>query len=273
MANPSLYRLASLPLYPGLVVLVLTAGCQAIHAPVARDYRTVQADPNRDTDRAKVLHEKAIRILEHCDTCYRCECVAKTLCRPCEAEKHLQDALIADVRFGPAHNTLGTLYLRQHRLYLAAWEFEYASNLMPARAEPHNNLGLVYEEAGRLGRAIEQYEIAAEMDPRNSEYLGNLVKASLKQGTPLEEVRYLLLELLMVEARPGWIRWAEDLLGTNPAERPVVRDLGPVDGSSEPARVEADSAVVEGVEVLPAPDGERGDEYDVGPLLMEKLTE
>jgi tetratricopeptide (TPR) repeat protein len=154
-------------------------------------------------------------VLKHCETCYNCECVAKALCKPCKAERHLQDALIADVRYGPAHNTLGTLYFSQHKLYLAAWEFEYAASLMPGRPEPFNNLGLVYEEAGRLGQAIESYEAAYAAAPSNAEYIGNLARALLKQGTPHDEVEHLLSELRMHDSRPDWLEWADDLLETH----------------------------------------------------------
>lgn len=198
------------------VVLAVSVGCSTLHSKPARDYRTVQASPNRDTARAEKLHAKALGILGRCEACSGCECVAAVVCEPCLAEKVLQEALIADVRYGPAHNTLGTIYLQQRKLYLAAWEFEYAAGLMPERPEPHNNLGLVYEEAGRLGQAIAAYEEAYGVDPMGAEYIGNLARASLKQGVPVEEVRYLLRELRLYDTRPGWIAWAEDLMGTNP---------------------------------------------------------
>lgn len=53
-----------------------------------------------------------------------------------------------------------------------------------------------------LGRAIQHYEEAYGVDPTNAEYIGNLAKASLMHGTPLEEVRYLLRELRLHETRP-----------------------------------------------------------------------
>lgn len=209
-----------------LGVLAVSVGCHTLHSTPARDYRTVQANPNRDTARAEELHAKALGMLGRCESCSGCECVAAVVCDACLAEKVLQEALIADVRYGPAHNTLGTLYLKQRKLYLAAWEFEYAAGLMPERPEPMNNLGLVYEEAGRLGRAIAAYEEAYEIDPMGAEYIGNLARASLKQGVPVEDVRYLLRELRLYDTRPGWIAWAEDLMGTHPdpAERAPVFD-------------------------------------------------
>ena len=42
-------------------------------------------------------------------------------CDLAKAQEYLQKALVADVTYGPAHNTLGMLYLKQRRLYLAAW--------------------------------------------------------------------------------------------------------------------------------------------------------
>ncbi len=195
-------------------------GCQSVLSTKQQsNYQTVQADPNRNTAEAKRIHEKALKILSRCPGNYCCECVAKAACNPCKAEQLLQDALIADVRFGPAHNTLGTVYLAQRKLYLAAWEFEYAAGLMTERGEPHNNLGLVYEEANRLGQAIEHYQEALARDPKNPEYLGNLARTSLRNGTPLEEVRYLLRDLMLYDTRPSWITWAKELNGTNPINK------------------------------------------------------
>ena len=76
------------------------------------------------------------------------------------AEKYLRKAPAADVRFGPAHHSLGVLYFWQKKLYLAAWEFEYAARLMPDRYEPLNNLGLVYESVGKFAQAKSYYLLA-----------------------------------------------------------------------------------------------------------------
>lgn len=201
-----------------LLLMPLVVGCTLFQATEKARYETVAADPNRDTQAAVKKHEKALKIIERASNpaYYQCSCVAKKLCNVHKAEQLLHDALVADVRYGPAHNTLGLLHYHQRRLYLAAWEFEYASTLMPSRAEPMNNLGMVYEEAGQLDQAVEFYGVAMEMAAGNPVYLGNLARAQLRRGDSLEAVRGILQQLLMHDTRPEWIGWAEDLLGENP---------------------------------------------------------
>src|SRR5947209_1089830 len=43
-----------------------------------------------------------------------------------EAEDILRNAKAADVMYGPVRSNLGLVYLKQHKLYEAAWEFENA---------------------------------------------------------------------------------------------------------------------------------------------------
>lgn len=195
------------------------AGCAAAPKPEdEKRYMTIAADPNRATDKAIKHHEKAIKIIEHAmgSGLYQCSCIGKVLCNVHKAEQHLHDALVADVRYGPAHNTLGLLYYHQRRFYMAAWEFEYAADLMPSMGEPLNNLGMVYEEVGELTRAVQYYSVAAEMQPGNPVFLGNLARTHLRLGDDVEAVRPLLKQLLLHDTRPEWLSWAEDLLGKNP---------------------------------------------------------
>lgn len=81
------------------------------------NYRTLTESPLRDHEKAAKKHHKALAALEDGDRS--------------EAERLLHDALLADVTFGPAHNTLGKIYFDQKKLYWAAWEFEYANEVMP----------------------------------------------------------------------------------------------------------------------------------------------
>ena len=118
-------------------------GCAKLGKSKFKKHQTIQAICQRDTDVARWKHEKAIGFIENC--------------RLAEAEALLQDALIVDSNFGPAHNSLGAIYLNQNKLYLAAWEFEQAHKLMPDAVEPYNNLGLVHEKAGKYGQAIEYF--------------------------------------------------------------------------------------------------------------------
>jgi Tfp pilus assembly protein PilF len=131
-----------------------------------------------------------------------------------KAEALFRDALAADPNFGPAHNNLGQVFLAQHQLYLAAWEFELAANLMPGRVEPILNQGLVYETADRLDQASSYYSEAFAMEPRNPVAIGNLARLRVKQDDDPDEVNFLLKELVLHDDRPDWIAWAEELLAT-----------------------------------------------------------
>jgi Tfp pilus assembly protein PilF len=178
-------------------------GCSSFggHKP---HYETVQADPHHDTALAEAEHAEALKYLKGTSCCRGYD--------PIKGEEHLQKALVADVTYGPAHNSLGMLYLCQHKLYLAAWEFEYAQKLMPDRFEPLYNLGLVYEAADKLDRAIEFYSMAFSIDPRNPDVMESLARARMRKGETVANVRPLLEEILFYERRPVWLKWARDQL-------------------------------------------------------------
>jgi len=84
---------------------------------------------------------------------------------PERAEQLLRRALSADLFFGPAHNNLGVLFLKQGRLYEAAEEFEWARKLMPGHPDPRMNLALTLEQAGKTDEAIATYKTALEVWP------------------------------------------------------------------------------------------------------------
>lgn len=182
------------------LLIMLVSGCAQFHGEKKKtNYETVVGTPNRDTDLAI---KKTRRAEHHMEKGY----VEK-------AEQALQEALVADVSYGPAHNNLGKIFFGQRKLYLAAWEFEYAIRTMPDVPEPHNNLGLVYEEVGKHNEAITYYTIAYEFEPTNPEYIGNLVRARLRIDDRDPLAKPMLEELLMHEQRPHWIRWARELIG------------------------------------------------------------
>jgi Tfp pilus assembly protein PilF len=200
-------------------------GCSVLpHAK--RQYTTVAADPSRDEARAIAETKRAARLVrrEKWD----------------KAEEALQDALLADVAYGPAHNNLGNVYLRQGKLYLAAWEFEYAAKLMPERPEPNYNLGMVYEQAEQLDQAIDYYSKACQMAPRNPQFIGNLARALLKRSDVAPEAPPLLSDLILYDTRPEWVCWARQRLalgkfpqpgsatpGTSPVTPPTVPPFSP----------------------------------------------
>jgi Flp pilus assembly protein TadD len=187
---------------------MLMAGCaRSYRASASGDYQTVAQDPNRDTERARRQNQEALACMDRGDWEH--------------AEKLLKEALSADLMFGPAHNNLGQVYYRQKKLYLAAWEFEYASKLMPHQPEPRNNLGLVFEACGKLPEAIGSYEQAMKLEPDNPQFIGNLARARLRKGDRSAEVRELLSKLIERDTRPQWIAWARTQLALVPKTQPA----------------------------------------------------
>ncbi|QDV42567.1 Tetratricopeptide repeat protein [Stieleria neptunia] len=154
------------------------------------------------------------------------------------AETLFREALEEDVSFGPAHNNLGQVYLARHQLYLAAWEFEYAANLMPSFPEPIVGQGLAYETGEQLERAVEFYEVAYERFPADPIAISSLVRARIKLDRPSEEIGYLLDELIMHDRRCEWVEWAKELrltkyrAGGGTCEAPECLSDGVVDSAS-----------------------------------------
>ena len=132
-----------------------------------------------------------------------------------KAEASFKKSIYADQTFGPAHNNLGKIYFRKRKLKLAATAFQEAMQLMPHRAEPVNNLGLAYEASGRINEAIELFEAAHLMGIHNPQYLGNLVRARLKRGDHDDVVQAELRELVFIDVRPEWTKWAEHHLAVS----------------------------------------------------------
>ena len=171
------------------LMLGAVVGCAS-----SRNARVRALDDGRDTARARAENERALALIDQ-------EKYDK-------AEELLKRAVAADVMFGPARNNLGLVYYHTNRLYLAAWEFENASRLMPHHPEPRNNLGLVLERAGRLEGAAESYAKARQIEPDNPEFIGNLARAKVRQGDRGTETRELLEELVLKDPRPEWTHWA-----------------------------------------------------------------
>ena len=172
----------------------LLGACETTPKQAKKDYATVPDEPNRNSELARHLQKQAIVHLDAGELD--------------AAEDLLKKSLKADVTFGPAHNNLGTIYYRQGKLYLAAWEFEYAAKLMPYLAEPRYNLGMVYEDVGKLDDAIDAYQHAAEAEPNNPVLLGNYARALVKNGDKSEELRETLTKIAMTDSRSEWVEWA-----------------------------------------------------------------
>jgi len=180
-----------------ILTLILLVACSSSPSRKA-GYHTVAVDPNRNTELAIRENEAGLK--------------AMAAGKLDAAEKHFKATMDADVMYGPGHNNLGKLYYRQDKLYLAAWEFEYAAKLMPGRPEPRNNLGLVFERAGKLNDAIEAYSKARELAPDDVGILENLARAKFRRGDRDDLMREVLSELVLKGTRPEWTTWAREKL-------------------------------------------------------------
>ena len=118
-------------------------------------------------------------------------------------------ALESDSTYGPAHNNLGLLHFEQGRLYQAALAFEKSMELMPDDPAVYYNLGLTLESAGRVYEAIDLYQQAIEMDSSNPHFLGNLVRLRIRLGEKDKSLVQQLRDLVLIETRPEWRRWAD----------------------------------------------------------------
>ncbi len=188
-----------------LMACAALAGCAQSQRSPRRAYQTIPANPGRDADRADRDNAQAVDFIEKGDVD--------------KAEAALKRALAADVSHGPAHNNLGTVHLQRGKYYLAAWEFQYATKLMPTQPQPRNNLGLLYERVGRLDDAVAWYGKALDLEPDNPLFLGNSARARIRRGDVGQEVRDLLTKLIEVDVRPEWVAWAQQqLLLTRPKQ-------------------------------------------------------
>ena len=190
-----------------LMLCVATTGCALTDYSDVRNYETISAGPKRDTKKAVQQNERAIAALKRGDF---------PLARV-EADK----ALIANVDYAPAHNTLGRVLYCQKNYYLAAWEFEFAIRLQPEIPEYHNNLGLVYEAAGKLDMAVSEYQIATDLKPDDFNYVSNLARVRVRKGDKGPETRELLEKVVFMDTRKEWKDWAGLLLKTTHLDIPV----------------------------------------------------
>lgn len=183
-----------------LISTIFSIGCARFktldHSSL--DYRTVSSDAVSNTARAEKLYRKSLGFIDSEGYEF--------------AEHYLQKALIADVNYGPAHNALGKVYYAKKEYYLAAWEFQHAIGTLPSRAEPLNNLGLVFEAVEQFDEAISKYSQATILEPNSSEYLGNLIRARIRNGESAASIGPEIESLLLIESRPDWCDWARTLL-------------------------------------------------------------
>jgi Flp pilus assembly protein TadD len=191
--TPMLMRI-NIPLWL-TIAMVLVVGCgDKTTTYRSGGYRTVEASPDRDLAAAKRYNARGLERLEKGELT--------------EAGADFRRALVADITFGPAHNNLGKVLFAEKDWYKAAWEFEYARELMPQEPEPLNNLGLVHERVGELDRAIENYKKAVAMAPDQIELTANLARAKVRRGDTDAQLIVLLNQILDKDLRPEWREWA-----------------------------------------------------------------
>ena len=196
------------------LVLISVCGCALDRG---LNFKTIKATSKRDPIAAAKLNRQGV------------EAMSKG--RIDRAEKLFKDALIKDATYGPAHNNLGRIYFEQGKNYLAAWEFEYATKVMPGRSEPYNNLGMVMERVDKLEQAIEAYEMANEMYPNQPEVVGNLARAWWSHDKDHPRTRELLEQLVFIDCRPGWVSWAKEQIATG---KFASNDMLPASALTEP---------------------------------------
>lgn len=177
-----------------ILVVLVAGGCQSSNT-------VTLGDPTQNTELARSYNDLAYTHIQKGEYDK-----ARTL---------LEQALNADITFGPAHNNLGLVYFQLDDLYRAAHEFDSAIKLMPYQPDARNNLGMVFERFGERTRsqeafkkAVDAYERARKLSPDNPLYLGNLTRVKINRGDRDEETRALLEELVFKDPRPEWRDWA-----------------------------------------------------------------
>jgi len=204
---------------PAIMSLAVLAGAACMPGcasappkPRNAGYQTVANQPRQDAEFARQENARAVALMDKRDDT--------------AAEAALKAALDADIMCGPAHNNLGKVYFRQGKLYLAAWEFQYAMKLMPNQSEPPNNLGLVFEAVGKFDEATDSYGKAVALAPESVEALGNLARVRVRRGDHQGDVVALLEKLVLRDTRPTWLAWEK---------RTLVRLQATRSDDSEPA--------------------------------------
>jgi Tfp pilus assembly protein PilF len=128
---------------------------------------------------------------------------------PDKAERLLREALTADLYYGPAHNNLGVVYLKQGELYEAAHEFEWARKLMPGHPDPRMNLALTLERAGRIEEAMATYAAALEVYPDHLPTMQALTRLQLRHDRTDERTPEMLRKIALRGETEQWRDWAK----------------------------------------------------------------
>ncbi len=147
----------------------------------------------RDTNAAEALNREAAELL---------------ITDPTAAESLLRKALTSDLFFGPAHNNLGVLHLKQGELYEAASEFEWARKLLPGNPDPRINLAITLERAGRTTDAMDAYKTALEVQPSSVIAMQGAAVLAVRAGRDDAALAGWLKEIAMNGENEAWRAWA-----------------------------------------------------------------
>jgi Tfp pilus assembly protein PilF len=131
---------------------------------------------------------------------------------PEKAETLLRESLSKDLFFGPAHNNLGIIFLKQGKLYEAAGEFEWARKLMPGHPDPRVNLAITLERAGKTEDALATYTAALEVYPDYLPAIEGLASLTARTGKHDDHMQAWLKEIGMREEDAHWREWASAAL-------------------------------------------------------------
>lgn len=129
-----------------------------------------------------------------------------------EAERLFREALTKDLFYGPAHNNLGVLYLKQEKLYEAANEFEWAKKLMPGHPDPRVNLAMTLEMAGKVDEALASYKTALEVYPEYLPAIEGIARLTVRGGKQDERLLGWLEAIVMRAQNSDWRQWAQEEL-------------------------------------------------------------
>ena len=173
-----------------VAVLGLSVACSSPRA--AGPYATVAAGA-RHTARAEQLSRQAADLMET---------------DLAGAERLLREALSADLFFGPAHNNLGVVFLKQGKRYEAAAEFEWARKLMPGHPDPRVNLAMTLEEAGKAEEAVASYSAALEVYAGYLPAVQGIARLTVRSGGYDEGLDGWLEQIVEQSADAAWRDWA-----------------------------------------------------------------
>jgi tetratricopeptide (TPR) repeat protein len=177
----------------GLVLVVALATAPAGCRSAAPGPYATPSEVSRSTVEAEALSRKGADLVEE---------------NPVEAELILREALSKDLYFGPAHNNLGVLYLKQQKLYEAANEFEWARKLMPGHPDPRVNLALTLEMAGKVEEALASYGAALEVYPEYLPALQGIASLTIRSGRADDRLAGWLEVIAMRSDPSQWRGWA-----------------------------------------------------------------